>query len=499
MGRSANHTRETVLCCDIGGSSLRVGLVDARGAVVATAAHALTIPLDADGYSDVEPHLWWDVMCNLVAYLAAENPAALGRVVGISICGMTRTQVLIDDSGNAVRPAITWRDSRAVAEAADLAATYNGENIDAYHPVARLAWVERHEPWVFAKASCVLDPKDYLALRLTGRPASDRVSLARLQAVANANGPLAKYGGLLPKLLQPSSLIGYVGKGLPPPFDALAGCPVLMASNDTWTAVLGLGALRSGMAYNILGTSEVLGLITNQPATAQGLMSVVWGEGLHQLGGPSQNGGDVIPWLARIAGVSEQDPAAFLSRMLAEGRHPQPLLFLPFLQGERVPYWDPNLRGGFLGLSKGHGPVDLAWAVLEGAAFAARVVLERAEEAAGGTAQEIRFGGGGARNKVWCQLRADLMRRTVVVGATAEPGLLGCAAVAWAGVGLYASLAQAQEIIARPHERYEPDPGKADDYDKLFAIYKDAVSAVAPIAHRLTSLSSAKGLRPFRP
>jgi xylulokinase len=495
MGRSADHVRETVLCCDVGGSSLRIGLVDARGAVMATATRALTIPVDADGYSDVEPHLWWEAMRDLVASLAGEHPAALGRVAGISICGMTRTQVLIDDDGNAVRPAITWRDSRAGAEAADLAATYNGESIDAYHPAARLAWVERHEPQAFAKARYVLDPKDYLALRLTGRPASDRVSLARLQAVADAEGPLVRYGALLPQFLQPSSLIEHVDKGLPPPFDTLAGCPVFMASNDTWTAVLGLGALREGMAYNILGTSEVLGLIANRPTMAQGLMSVDWGEGLYQIGGPSQNGGDVIPWLARVSGASGQDPAASLSRALSGERHPQPLLFLPFLQGERVPYWDPDLRGGFLGLSKGHGPVDLTWAVLEGAAFAARVVLERAEIGTGGPAQEIRFGGGGARNEVWCQLRADVMRRTVVVGAADEPGLLGCAAVAWTGLGLYTSLAQAQEIIAQPHKRYETQSGKADDFDELYTIYKDAVSAVAPISRRLSPLRSAKGLR----
>jgi xylulokinase len=133
--------------------------------------------------------------------------------------------------------------------------------------------------------------------------------------------------------------------------------------------------------------------------------------------------------------------------------------------------------------------------VLEGAAFAARVVLERAEIGTGGPAQEIRFGGGGARNEVWCQLRADVMRRTVVVGAADEPGLLGCAAVAWTGLGLYTSLAQAQEIIAQPHKRYETQSGKADDFDELYTIYKDAVSAVAPISRRLSPLRSAKGLR----
>ncbi|GEO13258.1 xylulokinase [Microvirga aerophila] len=494
MGHPVGDASETVLCCDMGGSSLRVGLVDRRGDVVATAACALTLTVDSHGQSEVDPNLWWQAFQDLVASLAADNPDLLRTVAGVSICGMTRTQVLVDEEGSAVRPAITWRDSRAGIEAADLAAAHDGESIDAFHPVARLAWIERHEPEIFAKARFVVDPKDYLAVKLTGRAASDKISLARLLAVTGGEGALSRFCSLLPQLVEPSAMIDHVGAGLPQPLDALAGCPVFMASNDTWTAVLGLGALRPGMAYNIVGTSEVLGLVSSRPAVAQGLMSVDWGLGFHQTGGPSQNGADVIPWLSRACGVDRQDMAVSFSGLLAGERHPQPVLFLPFLQGERVPYWDPDLRGAFLGLATGHGPTDLAWAVLEGAAFSARFVLERAEAAAGEPAKEIRFGGGGARSEAWCQVRADVMRRPVVVGACDEPGLLGCAAVAWTGLGDYASLAEAQETIARPSRRFEPRPDRVDDYDALYAVYKDAVPAAAPIAHRLATMRTAKGL-----
>jgi xylulokinase len=410
---------------------------------------------------------------------------------------MTRTQVLVRDSGDAVRPAITWRDIRAGAEAADLAAGCAGESIDAYHPAARVTWVERNEPEIFGTARFLLEPKDYLAFKLTLRPASDRTSLARFLAVVGCEGPLAKLQALVPDLLEPSDVIGQVLEGLPSPLGALTGCPVFMASNDTWTGVLGLGALRAGMAYNIVGTSDVLGLIATQPAVVPGLMTVNWGVGLHQIGGPSQNGADVVPWLARICGADEQDPAASLAGLLARQRHPQPVLFLPFLQGERVPYWDPELRGAFLGLAKGHGPTDLAWAVLEGAAFSARFVLESAEAATGEPAKEIRFGGGASRSEAWCQVRADAMRRDVVVGACDEPGLLGCAAVAWTGLGRFESLAKAQETLTRPSKRFKPQADQGADYDALYAVYKDAVLATTPIAHRLAAVRTAKSLAAF--
>jgi xylulokinase len=488
MGHLADDVSVAVLCCDLGGSSLRIGVIDEQGRIISQAARALAVPVSPDGRSEVDPQLWWDAFQELVASLAHERPSLLRKVVGISICGMTRTQVLVDDNGHVVRPAITWRDSRAGTEASDLAATSDGESIDAFHPTARLAWVERHEPEAFLAARFVVEPKDFLALRLTRRPASDQISLARLLAAIRIEGPLARFRALLPELLQPPDMIDHVHRELPPPLDVLAGCPVFMASNDTWTAVLGLGALRLGLAYNIVGTSEVLGLITNQPATASGLMSVDWGQGLHQIGGPSQNGGDVIPWLVRVCGGQEHDPAGSLSLMLAGPRHPQPVLFLPFLQGERVPYWDPDLRGAFLGLAKGHGSTDLAWAVLEGTAFAARLVLERAEAATGEPANEIRFGGGGSRSEAWCQVRADAMRRPVVVGSDDEPGLLGCAAVAWTGLGRFASLGEAQEMIANPAKRFEPRINRAEAYDALYDVYKDAVEAGAPIARRLAAM-----------
>jgi xylulokinase len=496
MGHVADDASAIVLCCDLGSSSLRVGVIDEQGRIVAQAAKALAVPVSPDGRSEVDPQLWWDAFQDLVASLAHERSSLLRKVAGISICGMTRTQVLVDDDGHAVRPAITWYDSRAGTEAMELATACDGESIDAFHPAARLAWVERHEPRAFSAARHVIEPKDYLALRLTRRPTSDRISLARLLAASRAEGPLGRFGTLLPELLQPSSIIDHVRRGLPPPLDALAGCPVYMASNDTWTAVLGLGALRSGQAYNIVGTSEVLGLIAKQPATASGLMSVDWGQGLHQIGGPSQNGGDVIPWLVRACGGQEHDPAGSLALMLAGPRHPQPILFLPFLQGERVPYWDPNLRGAFLGLSKGHRSTDLAWAVLEGAAFAGRLVLERAEAATGERAKEIRFGGGGSRSEAWCQVRADAMRRPVLVGTDDEPGLLGCAAVAWTGLGRFASFAEAQEIIAHPAKRFEPQITRSEDYEALYAVYKDAVEANAPLTRRLAAMSMRHGVVP---
>eukprot|EP01042_Synura_sphagnicola_P024466 gene24466-31309_t len=158
--------------------------------------------------------------------------------------------------------------------------------------------------------------------------------------------------------------------------------------------------MRDGFAYNISGTTEVLGVVGREPARAEGLLTVDW-RGLFQLGGPSQTGADTVSWLLALLGRDGAAVGQEIDALLSGPRQPQPLLFLPYLQGERVPYWDPSLRGALVGLNRRHGPTDLAFAVLEGVACLNRIVLERAEAALGSAAAEIRFGGGAAANPVW--------------------------------------------------------------------------------------------------
>ncbi|AZO79382.1 MULTISPECIES: FGGY-family carbohydrate kinase [unclassified Bosea (in: a-proteobacteria)] len=485
-----------VLACDLGGTSFRAALVDDTGAI--RAQHAIAGPAsrdDASGRSEIEPDAWWDLLIEACSGLAADAPALFEAVEAIAICGVTRTQIFLNRDGRSLRPAMTWKDTRSDALAARLRdkldpAHQESAAINAFHPLARLAWLREEEPEAFGKLACLLEPKDYLNFRLTGRQASDPVSMARLLAAAAPHGrhDLLEAAGIpaaiLPGMLEPWEQVGPIQVDLPAQLDHLAGKPVFCASNDTWAAVVGLGAMREGFAYNISGTTEVLGVVGREPARAEGLLTVDW-RGLFQLGGPSQTGADTVSWLLALLGRDGATVGQEIGALLAGQRQPQPLLFLPYLQGERVPYWDPSLRGALIGLNRQHGPTDLAFAVLEGVACLNRIVLERAEAALGRAATEIRFGGGAAANPVWSQIKADLCGRPVVVAASKEPGLLGAAIVAFAGLGHFASLAEAQQKLVTVARRFEPDPTRKPAYDALFALFRQAEDALAPISRDL--------------
>jgi xylulokinase len=164
-----------------------------------------------------------------------------------------------------------------------------------------------------------------------------------------------------------------------------------------------------------------------------------------------------------------------------------PILFLPSLVGERVPHWDPALRGAFLGLTRTHGAADVARAVMQGIALNNLTVLQRAEAATGRRAAELRLGGGGA-TPGWAQIRADVLGRPVVLAQTPEPGLLGCAITAFAaleGVELTAM----QDALVRPSARFEPDPLRHAAALRLHALFREAEAAVAPLSRALAALA----------
>jgi xylulokinase len=491
-----------VLACDLGGTSFRAALVDEAGTVRAETSVPGPFAEQHGGRSDIEPTAWWQALLSTSARLAQDAPDVFAATEGVAICGVTRTQVFLDGDGRSLRPAITWNDTRASGTAAGLVSRAPRTHpevalINAFHPLSRLAWLREAEEETFGRLARVLEPKDFLNYRLCGRAAGDPVSMARLLAAAapaaDGSGDLFDAAGVspavLPPLLEPWQALGRVEAGLPPPLDRIAGAQVFCAANDTWTAVLGLGAMRPGMAYNISGTTEVLGILGTEPCRAEGLLWVDW-RGLHQIGGPSQTGADTVAWLMAVLGREADGITAGLDALLAQPRHPQPLLFLPYLQGERVPYWDAALRGAFLGLERRHGAGDLAWAVLEGVAFLNRVVLERAEAATGSPVRAIRFGGGAAANRAWRQVKADVTGRPVEVVSSAESGIAGAAILAWTGLGRFASLDAAQDALVHVAARHEPDTARRAFYDELFPIFRRGETALAPISRDLAALAS---------
>lgn len=489
----------SVLAVDLGGSALKACLFGPDGEVRGLATVPLAFDEDPTGRSEQDPDVWWQALVRCVGDIAETGATALDDVAAVAICGLTRTQVFLGARRQVLRPAIGFRDTRALGPARDalaspaVAAHPSADHLNAFHPLSRLLWLKHNEPEAWAATRLVLDPKDYLNLRLTGHARSDRISQHWLLMSLRGGSPsLAEVAGIdrdvLPEIGAPHDAVGDVLPGLPGPLARLAGARVFCGSNDTWTGVAGLGALHPGRAYCISGSSEVFGLISGRPAEAEGLITIAWGEATWQIGGPGQNGANALTYFTDLLNPGEAPFPERLAALLSRSASRRPLLFHPYLHGERTPFWDGDLRGGFFGLTAAHGPGDMVRAVMEGIAFVNRTVLQRAETAGGDRAAEIRIAGGGGRSAVWNQIRADVLGRPVLAAPDRQMGLQGCLAIARVGLGLDADIGTAGDTIATDFDRFDPAPAARARYDAMFAVFQESHEAVATTSHRLADI-----------
>jgi len=409
-----------VLVADLGASSFRAALFAPDGEALRIASRPRRLAAEEDARS------WLAALESLVAELLGDE--RLAPIEAVAITAFTRSEVLLDASGMPLRPALTFLDTRAAEDAVRLNAVPGMAGVfTSVHPLARLAWFERHEPATRAKVAHVLQPKDFLNFHLAGVLASDSPSNVPLVGETR-DYQLVRFAAagvdasLFAPLCSPRHRLGRVRAGLPGSLARLEGASVVVGAMDTWAATLGLGVHAPGLAYNLAGTTEVNGLMLAAPARAEGLLGVAWDDGLFHLGGPSQAGAGCLAWLASLFATTPEMLARAAEAIDPAAAVP---IFLPYLDGERVPFWNASLRGGFLDLVRDSDPPLLARAVMEAIAFHDRLVLERASAGARARPREVVLGGGGNASDLWCRIKADCWSLPLHRPAVAEPGLRG--------------------------------------------------------------------------
>ena len=403
-----------VLGIDLGTSQVKALLCAAGGAVLGQGVAGYQVSTPRDGWAEADPEQWWRAAA--AAVRAAVGPAT-AEVAGLAVVGQMHGLVLYSERAGILRPAVLWLDRRADAEAAeyqrlpdDLRAPLgNDPSPGMAGPI--LLWLARHEPAAYQAADWMLQPKDWLRIRLTGRPGTDPTDasgtlLYDLERGAWAAGLAAALGlrtGLLPPVLEPARVAGPLLPAAAGHLGLRPGVPVAVGASDT-AASLHATALRPGWGLLTLGTGGQWiipgaggGL---RPAAGTNLFRSVDG-GTFRLAG-AQNVGVTLDWVRRTLGASWAE----LYGTAARPWQPGTPVFLPYLAGER---WDHRDSGGaWAGLTLAHQRDDLLRAALEGVAFLLRGQLDDLR-AAGSGPQRVLLAGGGSRSPAWRQLLADAL------------------------------------------------------------------------------------------
>jgi xylulokinase len=457
---------ELILAIDVGAGSLRAGLVRMDGRVSAATAVPLAIAEPRPGWAELDPERWWDALVAAASRVLRKAPRS-ARVIGVCVCGLTRTQVLLDKRRRAIGPAILFRDRRAADVAREM------PRMTAFDAPARLAWIARRQPARFRRIDAVVEPKDFLNFRLTGTLCGDTVTYSRQHGAAGDTPSTPR------ELVAPWQQMGVVQPAVP--LARIAGVPVFAGAMDTWASAVGSGAVRPAQAYDVAGTSEVVGLVTARPVTAPGLASLVWTESAHQIGGPTQAGADCARWCHSAFRIADRLEHA-VERVARERVRAERPVFLPYLLGERAPVWDSEVRGAFHGIGRTSTPDDFLWAVLEGVAMAVRDILDQAQAGSSTRATELRVSGGGARSASWCRMKADVTGVSVVRTTEGETGVIGAAIAAAVGLRVYENVSEAAASMVAGGRRFEPRAKLAAMFDERAARYRQVKATALALA-----------------
>jgi len=487
-----------LLGIDLGAGSLKATIINPQGTVLGEGSHPVTTSVPQFGWSEQDPAEWFAALCAAIPAALTASGIQASQIAGIGISAGAHICVLTDESGQVLRPAIMWNDQRSAAEAAALHAAAGEQIIAAslnrVNPtwtLAMLAWVRAHEPDIFAKARRLYLAKDYLRFCLTGTWETDFSDAVGALLADNAtktwSPELCALVGWdvsrLPPIVAPEHIVGGVTPAAAARTGLAAGTKIVCGSNDTTVEFFGAGAIAPGMGAVKLATAGVLYLATRGPSVHPPISCyphII--PGMFYTATGTNSCASAHRWLRDTmfpaGGFPQMDTLAATIPPGAEG-----LLFHPYLQGERAPYWDPLLRGDFLGLTISHTPAHFARALYEGIAFSIRDLLEAAR-ALGLSFGTIRLMGGGARSAVWRQIIADVTGLTIE-RTEASDASFGAALIAGIGTFIFPSPEAAIATCVRLTDANTPNPKHHATYTELFEIYKDAQAALAGINHRI--------------
>lgn len=503
-------TRDLLLAIDIGTGSCRAALVDGAGQIQAIAHRAHDQIVPRHGWSEQRPADWWAGTVDSIRRVLADRPGAAQRVAAICACGQMHGAVLVDADGRLTRDAAPlWNDKRTLPQVAAFAAGAEALAITANAPAPawpgfKLQWLMQNDPAAVDRAAHLLMPKDWINLNLTGQIAQDvtEASLSYLMdAGRRAWSPrmidlLGLPARLLPPLRDPGAVLGPLTPAAAALTGLPAGLPVLVGAGDYPMALLGSGALAPGTGSDVTGTSTILTVIQPAPVIAEGVSNVLSAAGAWGSFTLLDAGGDAVRWARRAfhdnaLDYAEVDAAAARAPAGANG-----LFFLPYLTGERFGA-HRNARAQFFGLTAGHGLSDLHRAVLEGVAFSVRRELDRVQ-GHHGRPDRIIAASGGAKSRLWLQIKAAMYRTPYVVATEPECGVIGAAMLMAVATGAVPDLAGAAARMVRHGDPILPDPAAADRYDAMMPVFQDLYDAAGPFFDRFDDLSARGAHDPSR-
>jgi len=461
MTDSGTLSEAVWLGIDLGTQSVRALVVSSSGKVLGNGSQKFTSRSDGPRHEQ-DPSQWWE--CTAAACRAAMQSIPADSLRGLAVDGTSGTILFMDSSGQPLTPGLMYDDTRAIHEArlaTDSGATvWQSLGYNRMQPawvLPKLLWLLRHEPYL-AKSGKLAHQTDFINHRLIGSagPSDSSNTLKTGYDLVHQCWPsevmenLGVPEKILPPVVRSGAVIGTVCKAAAEMTGIPAGTPVVAGMTDGCAAQIRAGALSPGSWNSVLGTTLVLKGVTTQPLSDPN--GVVYShrspDGNWLPGGASSVGAGILS-----AEFPNRDLDQ-LSALAAEHELANAITYPLAGRGERFPFDAPDACKFTLG--KPRDDVDRFASLLQGIAFVERLCFDYLDWLGADVNGRLTLTGGGARSRYWCQLRADVLDRTVTLVENAEPAM-GMAILA-AAQGR--SLAEVAGAMVTVRETIDPRPDR---------------------------------------
>jgi xylulokinase len=510
-----------LLGIDVGTSRVKAALFDKGGKLVGfgcSGGYSFDSP--NPGWSQMDPELWWEGTREAIRNACGETGRSPADVAAVGLSVLFPSFIPLDPDGKALYPAILYNDQRSGAQIRGILERIPRDEYQAIIgnvlvpgncAVSGIAWLREEEPEVYRRAATLGFTNTYVLSRFTGAAWTDTTT-ASVSGLADIRTPwrwsaelcerLSIDPARLPPIRGPAEVAGGVSGEAAAQTGLRAGTPVVCGCGDAVASGFGGGFLKRGTAVYTSGSTDCVVVSTDAPADDR--RWVTFGFEPHRSWGAigaSTSSGTSVEWFLRavlIAGNARRTEsqnggcvdryAEMLDLVSSCEAGSGGVIFVPYLQGERTPVWDPHERGMFVGLTPRASLSTLARAVFEGTAFALRHIIESVDNVSPVPVGEILAVGGGTKNALWNRIKADVLQLPLKVLEFQETGSLGAALLAGVGAGYYGSYDEASSVALKVNrtKQIDPDPGKKRLYDELFSVYVQVHPKLQGISHALT-------------
>jgi xylulokinase len=487
---------------DIGTTGCKCTVMTPDGKILATQYQEYASSRTASAH-EIDAEAIWAAAQDVIRGVTAESPEP---VAALTVSSFGESCVLLGKDGQVLAPVMLYTDPRGQAQCdtlngklgADTVFGIGGQPLHVMFTLPKLMFLRDTQPELYARIHAVLPIHSFIIHRLCGEAVSDtslasRTMMFDIRALS-WSGELLAAGGvdkaLLPAVLQPGGAAGRIRPSLAGELGLPAAAMIVVGCQDQIAAAIGAGTLKTGAAVNGSGTVECLTPVFDRiPADMRmmaeyGFAVVPVYRGLFVTYAFTFTGGALLQWFrdhfsAGIRAEAEaagQSVYAYLDSQV--GPSPSGLLALPHFAGAATPYMDSAATGAIVGLTLEHGFRDIYRALLEGVAYESRVNLEHLERV-GIPVERLRGTGGGAKSRIWTQIKADVLNRPIETLSSAETGAVGSLILAGLAIGAYKTLEEGMSLV-KTRELFTPSKNRGQ-YDAHYRRYLKLYHAVCEV------------------